>query len=190
MMLQRWPRFRTKAAWAGLTLMVGSLIAASFANSVTFLLVFQGITYGMGGALIYCPYLTYIDTWFDERKGIAYGIQWAGLGVGGIVTPLIMKWGLAQYGFRAMLRAWAVVLVCFHGNPFSFATFLIARIVFEQNLFLVRGNKLTRAACPSTVRDHGCTYYLPQTPPSPQHPKQASLQMRTNGSQKPQFLDL
>ena len=29
----------------------------------------------------------------------------------GVVIPFIMNWGLAKYGFRTMLRAWAVVLV-------------------------------------------------------------------------------
>ncbi len=37
--------------------------------------------------------------------------MWAGTGVSGLIVPLVMSWGLERFGFRTMLRAWAILLV-------------------------------------------------------------------------------
>ena len=95
----------------GLGMVILSLLAASFANSVTDLLFTQGAMYGIGGAFLYNPFVFYLDEWFIERKGLAFGILWAGTGISGTLVPLIMEWGLEKYGFRIMLRFWAVVMV-------------------------------------------------------------------------------
>ncbi|KAL8785270.1 MAG: hypothetical protein Q9213_003474 [Squamulea squamosa] len=87
-----------------------SLILASFATHVVHLIFTQGILYGTGGAFIYNPFLFYLDEWFIERKGLAYGIFWAGTGIFGSVTPLIVNWALHTYGFRTTLRSWAVII--------------------------------------------------------------------------------
>lgn len=113
--LQRWPSHRVLMTALGLAMAVLSLLAASFANSVTDLLFTQGVMYGIGGAFLYNPFVFYLDEWFIERKGLAFGILWAGTGISGTLVPLIMEWGLERYGFRIMLRFWAVVMVC--GTP-------------------------------------------------------------------------
>ena len=74
-------------------------------------MITQGVFYGVGGALLYSPFVFYLDEWFDKRKGLAYGFLWAGTGVGGTVVPLVLEWGLEKYGFRTTLRAWALLLV-------------------------------------------------------------------------------
>ena len=61
--------------------------------------------------MIYNPFLFYLDEWFIKRKGLAFGIFWAGSGVGSSVLPLLMEWGLYRYGFRTTLRAWAILVV-------------------------------------------------------------------------------
>lgn len=38
-------------------------------------------------------------------------LQQAGTGTSGVVVPFVMHWGLGEYGFRTMLRAWAVAAV-------------------------------------------------------------------------------
>lgn len=95
----------------GLGMVVLSLLAASFANNVTDLLLTQGAMYGIGGAFLYNPFVFYLDEWFVERKGLAFGILWAGTGISGTIVPVIMEWGLEKYGFRIMLRVWAAVIV-------------------------------------------------------------------------------
>ena len=63
--------------------------------------------------MIYNPFLFYLDEWFIERKGLAYGIFWAGSGIGSAVIPYIMDRSLNKYGFRQTLRAWGIFVVSF-----------------------------------------------------------------------------
>lgn len=92
---------------------MAGLLGASFANKVSDLIVTQGVIFGLGIALLYNPFVFYLDDWFDKRMGFAYGCLWAGTGLGGLVTPLLMGWCLNTYGFRTSLRVWAVVMVVF-----------------------------------------------------------------------------
>ena len=48
---------------------------------------------------------------FVRRKGLAYGVAWAGTGFGGTVTPFVLDWLLKVYGPHAALRIWAAVQV-------------------------------------------------------------------------------
>lgn len=57
-------------------LIAAGLTAASFANKVDHLILTQGVLYGLGASIIYCPTLLFIDEWFIERKGLAYGVLW------------------------------------------------------------------------------------------------------------------
>ena len=108
---QRWPQMRRPAMCFGAVVMVISLIAASFCNSVNGLLATQGVVYALGGLVIYFPSINYIDEWFVRKKGFAYGVMWAGTGSAGIVVPFLLQWLLDTYGFRITMRAWAVILV-------------------------------------------------------------------------------
>ena len=110
-LLQRWPQFRRPGMVAGSIIMVTSLIAASFCNSVSGLLATQGVMYAVGGSIIYFPSIQYIEEWFVVKRGMAYGVMWAGTGSAGIVVPFLLQWLLDSYGFRVALRAWAVMLV-------------------------------------------------------------------------------
>ena len=108
---KQWPGLATKSKWAGLPLMAAALIAGSFANTVSHLVLTQGVLYAIGGSIIYFPTLVFIDEWFIQRKGLAYGIMWAGTGTAGLIVPFVMNFLLSTYGFRTTLRVWAVVLI-------------------------------------------------------------------------------
>lgn len=73
---QRWPRLRKYSMWAGIPLLSGSLLAASFANSVSQLIAFQGVLYAIGGNMLFAPTVNYLDEWFVRRKGLAVGVMW------------------------------------------------------------------------------------------------------------------
>jgi hypothetical protein len=73
---KRWPRLANKSKWAGLPLMAISLVAASFANEVKYLILTQGALYAVGGSIVYYPTLIFLDEWFIRRKGMAYGVMW------------------------------------------------------------------------------------------------------------------
>lgn len=100
-----------------------SLLAASYATSVAHLILTQGVLYGIGGSLLYNPFLFYLDEWFIRRKGMAYGIFFSGTGLFGAFIPAILQWGLDNYGFRLTLRIWALVVVRFRLLAFSLGPF-------------------------------------------------------------------
>lgn len=106
-----WPKFASITKWAGIPLMATGLIGASFAQKVGHLILTQGAVYAVGGTLIYYPTLMYIDEWFIQRKGMAYGIMWAGTGVGGLTIPFVLNALLSRYGFRTTLRIWGICLM-------------------------------------------------------------------------------
>lgn len=68
--IQRWPQLARPAMFAAALIMVVSLIAASFCNSVSGLLATQGIMYALGALTVYYPSIKYIDEWFHARKGM------------------------------------------------------------------------------------------------------------------------
>lgn len=110
-MLHRWPAYRKQFSVLGLILITVALVAASFATQVVHLILTQGLFYGLGASLVYSPFTFYIDQWFVKRKGLAYGVFWAGTGFCGSITPTLMEWALHNYGYRITLRVWALVLV-------------------------------------------------------------------------------
>ena len=109
--LQRWPSRRKMVTIVGVVLLTVATISASFATQVSHLILTQGVLYGIGGAMTYNPFIFYLDEWFIERKGLAYGIFWAGTGIGSSGLPFLMEWALIKYGFRTTLRAWGVFVV-------------------------------------------------------------------------------
>lgn len=127
--LQRWPHLKGYSTWASLPVVAGSLIGASFAQTVVHLIACQGVLFALGGNLLFAPTVTYLDEWFMRRKGLAIGIMWcvitrmlkttgqlsrnfrAGDGVGGVIMPLVLQELLSRYGFRITLRALACAMV-------------------------------------------------------------------------------
>jgi MFS family permease len=51
-----------------------------------------------------------ISLWFDRRRGLALGIALAGLGVGGMVWPLLAQWAITSYGWRTAYLIVAAVV--------------------------------------------------------------------------------
>ena len=109
--LQQGPLFRRYSSTVGLGLVVLGTALSSYADTVWQLILTQGILYAIGGGLLYYPILLFIDEWFIRRKSLAYGVMWAGTGVGGLTGPLVLDWGLEKYGAKVFLRGWAVTLV-------------------------------------------------------------------------------
>lgn len=97
----------------GTVLVVLAVALSSFATRAWQLIATQGVLYAFGGTLLYFPFLLFIDEWFVTRKAVAYGVMWAGTGIGGLVAPFIIQWGLDKYGVQHFLWGWAVMLaVC------------------------------------------------------------------------------
>ncbi|WDK15584.1 major facilitator superfamily transporter [Colletotrichum graminicola] len=144
-LLRLFPRESRHAPILGLVVMCVALAASSFSRTVTHLIVTQGVFYGIGGAVAYCPCILYIDEWFVRRKGFAYGIMWSGTGLAGVVLPLLMEYLLGHVGFRTTLRLWSGLLFALtaplaffikprlpvsqatHARPFSNLRFMLCR---------------------------------------------------------------
>lgn len=74
--LQRWPHLCRMSSLAGLAISVAGLLSSSFATQVWQLIVTQGIIYPIGACMLYYPVLIFIDEWFVQKKGFAYGVCW------------------------------------------------------------------------------------------------------------------
>jgi len=79
--LDAYPSFRPKCPWLGLAIVCTGLLAASFAKQVWQLIITQGVMYAVGGSFLYAPLMGYLDEWFIEKKGLAFGITWGGVGL-------------------------------------------------------------------------------------------------------------
>ena len=78
--LEAWPSVHRLSSVVGLIIIVSALIASSFSTRVWHLILTQGVLYAIGGSLLYSPTMFYLDEWFVKRKGLAFGIMWAGVG--------------------------------------------------------------------------------------------------------------
>jgi len=76
---------RPSDAIIGFMIVTIALVAASFASNVVHVILTQGVLYAIGGAMLYSPPIFYFDEWFIARKGLAFGIMWAGTGASGLV---------------------------------------------------------------------------------------------------------
>lgn len=106
-----YPSIKVWGPRLGLVIIVIALVSSSFATTVWQLILTQGVLYAMGGMILYGPAITLVDEWFISKKGLAYGIMWAGTGTAGATIPFILSWCLQRYGFRSALRIWAVIMV-------------------------------------------------------------------------------
>ncbi|KAB8199451.1 major facilitator superfamily domain-containing protein [Aspergillus parasiticus] len=109
--LQRWPRFCRTNSLVGLAITVIGILASSFATQVWQLIVTQGIIYPIGACMLYYPVLLFIDEWFVRKKGLAFGVCWAGSGVAGMVFPFIIRWMLSRFSFKITMWAWSVCII-------------------------------------------------------------------------------
>ncbi|KAJ4329998.1 hypothetical protein N0V87_010378, partial [Didymella glomerata] len=111
MLLKCYPRLRPWATPVGLVIMCLALGLGSLSTNVSHLVLTQGIIYALGGGLAWTPILFYIEEWWVRRRGFAYGVTMAGLGLSGAILPVILEWLLQNYGFRTTLRVCALSFV-------------------------------------------------------------------------------
>ncbi|KAL9624616.1 MAG: hypothetical protein Q9160_001281 [Pyrenula sp. 1 TL-2023] len=106
-----YPRYARWFTLLGLIAASLGLAMSSFCTSVPQLIGTQGIVFGIGGCIAYCPCTLYIDEWFIRRKGLAYGIVWSAAGVGGVIFPLLLEALLKTIGFRTATQICGGILL-------------------------------------------------------------------------------
>jgi MFS family permease len=108
--LRLFPHLGPWATITGLLIMCLALGLSSLSTTVPHLIATQGVFYAVGGAIAYCPCILYLDEWFVNRKGLAYGTMWSGTGLAGVILPLLLQRLLSTTGFRTTLRIWTAIL--------------------------------------------------------------------------------
>jgi MFS family permease len=115
LVLRRYPFLRRWCGPLGLVLTVVSLVSSAFVSSVGGLIATQGVLYAVGCGLLFSPISMYMDEWFVERKGLAYGVMWSGKAAVGVAMPFVFSKLLDSFGLRATLLSWTVasaILTC------------------------------------------------------------------------------
>lgn len=67
---QFYPQIRRVCVPIGQAILAIALLTSSFCSTIPQLIVTQGILYAIGGSLVYCPVILFVDEWFIRRKGI------------------------------------------------------------------------------------------------------------------------
>ena len=74
--LLAFPVLRSVSPIVGLVVLCAALVGSSFATTTTQLLATQGVLYAIGGCTTYAPTILFLDEWFIQRKGLAFGVMW------------------------------------------------------------------------------------------------------------------
>jgi len=80
------------------------LMAASYTDSVTKLLVTYSVITGLGFGFMYIPGVVASQAHFTRRRALATGIAVCGTGVGTLVLPPIVEYFISQLGWRGAMR--------------------------------------------------------------------------------------
>ena len=97
-------RYRQTLVLIGITIMLISLILASYSHEAWQIVLTQGVLYGIGGILLNFVHVSIFSEWFDKKQSQAMSIIWLGYRVGGLAFPLICQWLLDQHGYGKTLR--------------------------------------------------------------------------------------
>ena len=78
---------------------LGFILLSQVSGLVTFMLVYiLGIT--LGNSLgMHVPASAAVANWFNRKRGLAFGIMWSGVGLGGLLVPAL-GWAIDVYGWR------------------------------------------------------------------------------------------
>ncbi|XP_076098729.1 monocarboxylate transporter 12-like isoform X1 [Mytilus galloprovincialis] len=84
----------------GSVLMAAGYFLNAYAPNVQFLLLSQGVLFGIGHAASAGPSLVVLNSYFDKRRGLANSLANSGGSLGGLLLPLIIQALLETYGLQ------------------------------------------------------------------------------------------
>ncbi|KAF7185165.1 MFS transporter asaE [Pseudocercospora fuligena] len=117
---KRYSKHRKHMILIGWPICLLALIAGSFAKNLGTLILTQGVMYGLGFVVFYYPILSFVNEWWVERRGMAYGLLCSASGVSGAVFPFAIEQLLHKYGYQTTLRAIAIGLAVLTGPLIPF----------------------------------------------------------------------
>jgi MFS family permease len=105
-------RIGIRAVVAFGTAMMGLGLWVSTLGGVVPLYLGHGLLIGLvGNGAIYAPLLIYVTRWFDRRRGTAIALISSGQYIAGMIWPSVFERGIATYGWRPMMLAYAGVVL-------------------------------------------------------------------------------
>ncbi|KAF2264714.1 MFS general substrate transporter [Lojkania enalia] len=118
--LTRWPKLHRFFGPIGPAMAAVRFLISSFVAKVWQLIATQGLLSALGCGLLFTPTTLYLNEWFIRRKGLAYGIMWAGKSITRVGLPLAMEASLHKYGPRVSLQAWTVAASLGYFLPYTY----------------------------------------------------------------------
>lgn len=92
----------------GLACVGFGMIAVSFADSLTAIVIFYGIGIGVGVGFSYVPAIGTVQRWFTVKRGQASGWAVAGIGIGTMAAPPLAALAIEQFGWRGAYVAFGI----------------------------------------------------------------------------------
>ncbi|KAL1303780.1 hypothetical protein AAFC00_007117 [Neodothiora populina] len=111
----RYPKYQRHMIWGGWVLCICGLLAGSFADTATGLIMTQGVLYGTGYLIVFYPIVSMMNEWWVARRGFAWGIMLGASGASGVVFPFIIQSLLARYGYKTTLGSLTVATTILTG---------------------------------------------------------------------------
>lgn len=96
--------------FAGSIIMAGGIIASSFAPSITWIAVTQGIVFGIGSGLVFMTLPVFINQYFDKYRGFALGITYTGSTSSAFVFPRLLLYLEKTYNFRSSIMIFGAIV--------------------------------------------------------------------------------
>ena len=103
---------------AGLCIICSGLVLMNFINSPWAYYVTWGLTIGIGSNLANTIAIDKaLTNWFIKKRGLAFGVRFAIIGICGVIVLPIVTWLVTTEGWRITCLVWAAVM--FAGIPFT-----------------------------------------------------------------------
>ena len=102
---------------AGVIMISGGYIAASFAKQIWQLYLTQGLLVGLGIGSIFIPSIAVLPQWFLKKQSLAQGLASSGSGYGGLIVCLATSAMIQNISLAWSLRV--IGILCFVGTGIS-----------------------------------------------------------------------
>ena len=74
-----------------------ALIFMSQISALWHVYLIYGVAVAIGGGGCVVPLTSTIPRWFKQRRGVALGLTWTGIGLGGVIAPMLSQWLITDY---------------------------------------------------------------------------------------------
>lgn len=109
-MMDKWGP-RVVLPFGGLLIAAGYFFAAFITGPIGLYLTFGILVVCGSMATSYIVHSMFLTNWFNRKRGLAIGLAFAGVGVGGIVFFPLMQWLIDNHGWRQSCLVTAAMLV-------------------------------------------------------------------------------